>query len=349
MSSEAALPVVPPSWRLRGPLGPALRRGLFVALPVGAAALANLAIDDAYAAGLATAAMIAGFVAFDAPAGVRARWQLCVAPWLGLAAGLGVLSSQTTPTAIAALAAVGGLAGYCVAISPRMLVCGLTVALVLLIAQGFYLEPDQALPAFALGALGGLLQAGWALVGWAGGDRERGRWRPGEALRDGVTTLRAGLGLRSTAMRHAIRFGLALGVGVAFYRLVDLGPHGYWVPLTILFVLRPAEDETFERLAMRALGTLAGLALATGLAELLGERALPTAIVLTITAAFVYALLAIEYALFTIAVTVYVVLLTDVLGAAPFDAADERALATAIGIVIAAASFWAWGERGDQR
>jgi hypothetical protein len=51
-----------------------LRRGIFVALPVGIAILLDLALDDAVAGGLATAALIAGFLAFDAPARVRARW-----------------------------------------------------------------------------------------------------------------------------------------------------------------------------------------------------------------------------------------------------------------------------------
>jgi len=347
--SEATLPAVPPSWRFRGTLAPSLRRGLVVALPVGAAALAQLVIDDGYAAGLATAAMIAGFVAFDAPARVRARWQLWVAPAIGLAACLGVLSSQTTPTAVAAMALVGALAGYCVAISLRMLVAGLVAALALLIAQGLYLEPGDAPAVLALGTLGGLAQAGWAGVAWAAGDRDSGRWRLGPALRSGAAELRAGLGPGSTAMRHGIRFGIALGVGVAVYRLVDLGPHGYWVPLTILFVLRPAAGETFERLAMRAAGTLVGLAVATALAELLGEQVLPAVIVLTASAAFAYALLAIEYALFTTAITVYVVLLTDLLGAAPVEAADERGLATAIGIAIAALAFWAWGEEPVRR
>ena len=40
-------------------------------------------------------------------------------------------------------------------------------------------------------------------------------------------------------MRHAIRFGAALALGVAIYRIADFDDHGYWVPLTILFVLKP--------------------------------------------------------------------------------------------------------------
>jgi hypothetical protein len=326
-----------------------VRRGALVALPVGLGALADLFLEDAYAAGLATGALVAGFVAFDAPARIRVRWQLLVAPLIGASAAIGVLSSQEAITAALAMAAVGGLAGLCFAVSMRLLIAGLTCSLALLLAQGFYLEPADAPEALVLGTAGGLLQAATALAAWAFSDRAPGRWSLSEAAGSSMATLRANLSLGSTALRHGIRFGTALGLGVAFYRIVDLGDHGYWVPLTILFVLRPFRDETVERLAMRAAGTVAGLVLATGLAALLGEQPIPTAIVLTIAAAFSYALLAIEYALFTTAITTYVVLLTDSLGTPPIEAADERGLATAIGIAIAAVAFWAWGEADQDR
>ena len=45
-------------------------------------------------------------------------------------------------------------------------------------------------------------------------------------------------------MRHALRFGAAMAIGVAIYRLAGFDDHGYWVPLTILFVLKPDPDQT---------------------------------------------------------------------------------------------------------
>ncbi len=90
---------------------------------------------------------------------------------------------------------------------------------------------------------------------------------------------------------------------------------------------------------MRAAGTVFGLVLATGLAELLGNDLIPVTIVLVSAAALAYAFLAIEYALFTTAITVYVVLLTDTLGSSAFDAAGERGLGTVLGILVAALAF----------
>ncbi len=136
-----------------------------------------------------------------------------------------------------------------------------------------------------------------------------------------------------------MRFGVALGVGVAIYRISGFDDHGFWVPLTILFVLKPDPDQTAARIAMRAAGTVAGLLLATVLAELLGNALIETTVALTLAAALSLALLAVEYALFTTAITVYVVLLTDKLGAAPLEAAGERGLGTLLGILVAAVAF----------
>jgi hypothetical protein len=324
---------------------PAIRRGFLVAIPVAAGLLAELALDDRVAGAFATAATFCGFLAFDAPARVRARWQLLCAPAVGVSAALGVLTSQSAATAILGMGAVAVLGGYLVAVSARMGIAGLTLVLTFLVAQGLFLEPDQAWKALAIGTCGGLAQAACAAVAWAGWDR--GREPPfelGRAVAQTAAQLRASLDLRSVALRHAIRFGAALAAGVAIYRLARIDDHGYWVPLTILFVLKPDPRQTGERIAMRAAGTVAGLVLATGLAELLGDAVIPSTIVLSTAAALSFALLAIEYALFTTAITVYVVLLTDTLGAGAFEAAGERALGTVLGILVAAFAFRLFGE-----
>jgi Fusaric acid resistance protein-like len=332
---------LPPAWALRGDPMPQIRRGFLVAAPVAAGLLTELAFDDAVAGAVGTAALISGFIAFDAPARVRVRWQLCCAPAVGIVAALGVLTSQTVPTAILGMAVVATLGGYAAAVSLRVAIVGLSLVLAFLIAQGLWLEPQQAWEALAIGTCGGLAQAAWAAVAWAAADR--GRERPFELGR-AAAKLRAGLDIQDATLRHALRFGGALAIGVAIYRLVGFHDHGYWVPLTILFVLKPSAGQTSERIAMRAAGTVIGLVLATALAEVLSDAVIPSTIVLTIAAAFAFALLAIEYALFTTAITVYVVLLTDTLGSPAFDSAGERALATALGILVAALAFRVFGE-----
>ena len=322
---------------------------MLVAAPVGLILLTQLEFDDAKVGALGTATMICGFMAFDAPARVRVRWQLVCAPIVGVCAMVGVLSSQTGVTAVIAMGVVAAICGYLVAVSLRLAIGGLTFTLALLIAQGLFLGADDWDRALAYGTAGGLIQALTAAVAWAFWDREREPFRFAPAAREAVAALRANLTIRSKAMRHGLRFGAALAIGVALYRVTGFDDHGYWVPLTILFVLKPDPDQTAERIAMRAVGTVIGLLLATALAELLIDDVIVVTIVLTVAAAFAYSLLAIEYALFTTAITVFVVLLTDTLGSGPFEAAGERGLGTVLGILVAALAFRAFRDVEEVR
>jgi hypothetical protein len=333
-----AIGLIPGNWKLHSDPLPALRRGMLIALPVGVAALVDLQLDSPVAGGLSTGALLAGFIAFDAPARTRCVWQLALAPLIGAAAALGALTSEPGVLAALTMTAFACVAALAVAVSLRLAIAGMICTLALLLAQGFALQPHDAPDAFLIGAAGALAQALLSLVVtlWEGAPE---RVRPVAGARDAARTIQAALDSRSPSLRHALRWGVALGVGVGLYHVIDLGSHGYWIPLTILFVLRPAPGDTYERIAMRAAGTLAGLVLATGLAELLGRDPVANAVVLTIAAACSFALLAIQYALFTTAITVYIVMLSHALGQAAFQAADQRAIATVIGIVITAVAF----------
>jgi len=164
-----------------------------------------------------------------------------------------------------------------------------------------------------------------------------------------LAALRSNLTLRSSSARHAIRFGIALAAGVALYRALGMRDHGFWIPLTILFVMRPERDETYHRLALRALGTLLGLVVATALAEAFPGNDLVVGMVLTVSAALTFGLLTVQYALFTAAITTYVVLLTDTLGEGAFEAAGQRVIGTALGILIAFLAFLVWPNPGEGR
>lgn len=332
-----------------GEPGPSLRRGALVAVPVGLALAIELGLDAPTKGAIATGALLAGFPGLDAPAGPRAAWQAAAAPLIGLAAALGVLSSQSALLAVATMGVVGALAGYCFAVSLRLAIAGLSVSLGLLVSQGLFLEAADALPALLYATLGGLGQALWSLLVWAFADRaERGQpsgWSGPQALRG----LRENLTLSSPSMRHAIRFGAALAAGVAAYRLLGLRVHGFWIPLTILFVMRPERDETFRRLVLRAIGTAIGLVAATVAAEAFAGQELVTGALLTLAAALSFGLLTVQYALFTAAITVYVVLLSDSLGEGAFEAAGQRASGTALGILIAFLAFALWPNPEDRR
>ena len=82
---------------------------------------------------------------------------------------------------------------------------------------------------------------------------ELGLRRPGPILRANLT-------LRSSAFRHAIRLGLTVAVAAAVAEISGLA-RGYWLPLTVLFVLRPDFGSTFTRGLQRYIGTALGVVL----------------------------------------------------------------------------------------
>jgi hypothetical protein len=322
--------------------GPALRRGALVAVPVGAALILELGIGGATQGAIGTGALLAGFPGLDAPARPRAAWQAVSAPLIGLAAALGILSSHSAVAAVIAMGLLGAAAGYCFAVSLRLAILGLSVVLALMIAQGLFLPVEEAGPALLYGTAGGLLQAAWSLVVWLVADRAAQGQESGWDWAAARAALRSNLTLRSSSAGHALRFGLALAAGVALYRLLGMTVHGYWIPLTILFVMRPEREETYHRLVLRALGTVLGLLLATSIAEAFPDQDLLFGVVLAVAAALTYGLLTVQYALFTAAITTYVVLLTVTLGEPAFEAAGQRASGTALGIAIALLAFLLW-------
>jgi hypothetical protein len=319
--------------------GPAIRRGFLLSVPIGLLLVLELGFDTASAGALATGALVNGFPGMDAPARPRAGWQAAGAPLIGIAAALGILSSQTAPTAVLALGLLGALAGYCFCVSLRLAILGLSVTLAMLIAQGLLLPAGDALPALAYGTLGGLAQVAWSLLVWVAIDRAAGEPEKAWSTPAALAALRSNLSLDSTPARHAIRFGAALAAGVATYRLLGMDDHGYWIPLTILFVMRPQRGETDHRLVLRAVGTVLGLIVATAVAEAFGGDELVIGAALTVAAALSFGLLTVQYALFTAAITTYVVVISTVIGEPAFRAVDERATGTVLGILIA---FLAW-------
>jgi hypothetical protein len=336
--------VISDSWRLRGDAAPALRRGLLVAAPVGIAALIELELKTPATGAITVGASITGFVAFDAPARTRVWWQLGVAPLIGAAAVLGALTGDSAGLAIPTMSVCAGVGAMTRAISPRAAIAAINCVLALLIAQGLALEVHDTPRILALGAAGALAQSAVSLlVALVQGGLELPH--PLDGLRSAVPAVRANLNLASPVMRHALRSAGALGTAVGAYHVFQFGIHGYWIPLTALFVLTSDWTQTYERIWMRAAGTAVGLAAATALALLIDDHIAANVALLTVSAAVAYAMLRLEYALFTLAITIYIVTIAHAMGESAVDAVGERALGTAIGIGIVVVAFALWRER----
>jgi uncharacterized membrane protein YccC len=163
---------------------------------------------------------------------------------------------------------------------------------------------------------------------------------PFAAVRRTFERLLANCSRSSIYARHAIRLSVTLTLAAIVQHLVPLA-HAQWIALTVALVLRPDFSSTFTRGVGRVGGTVAGAILASIIAAFHpGEAGY---IVLAIAfAAGGFALFNVSYALFSIAITGYVVFLLAFGGAPEHTSALDRVVATAIGGVLALVAYGAW-------
>jgi len=170
------------------------------------------------------------------------------------------------------------------------------------------------------------------------------RARPVPALppiRDGLMTLWANLSLESSVCRHGLRLAATLALATAASHAFAI-PRGYWASITVLLVLKPEFGETYVRGVGRIAGTLAGAGIVVALVAMLGSH---PAVVTSLLLAFVfssYLLFRVNYAVFTLCITGYVVLLLYLAGVPGTMAAEYRALNTVIGGALALIVYRLW-------
>jgi len=200
----------------------------------------------------------------------------------------------------------------------------------------------------AVDALLGQVRAAWRTAGLLTSKSSRTSalprftpLRPRPPIGDAFTTLRANLTLQSTACRHALRLAAAIAITDTIYRVMNL-PRGYWMPMTALLVLKPDFHDTFARGVARIAGTILGAGMATLIVRELEPG--PSALAVFVLA-FVwgcYAVFRVNYALFTVCVTGYVVFILRLSGVAEMTAATTRAIDTVAGGTLALAIYAIW-------
>lgn len=156
-----------------------------------------------------------------------------------------------------------------------------------------------------------------------------------------LETLRANLSLDSSAFRHAIRLAVMVAIGEALGRGF-YWRRSYWLPMTIVLVLKPEFTTTFSRGLLRIAGTVAGLLLATTLFHLL-----PLTVTSQILLIFAFTFLLrwagpANYGILAIAVSALIVLLIAVAGISPKDVILARGWNTAAGGALALFAYWVW-------
>ena len=174
-------------------------------------------------------------------------------------------------------------------------------------------------------------------LGWRGGGTDLGR--PGQ--RAALVTLRASLGPSSEAGRHALRLAAVSGVTEALVLAARLG-HGYWGVITVFIVLKPDYGSTLQRGLQRAAGTIAGAWLGVATAGLVrvGDPAMLAGIAVSLIVA--YAVFTVNYLLYAVFLTDFLVVLLALLGLPAEQTALARLSWTGIGVVLAVAGYLLW-------
>lgn len=209
-----------------------------------------------------------------------------------------------------------------------------------LVSSAFHTNARGALARSGLIFAGGLLQTAvsGAVVRWSERGCATDAVPPGPGLWESVGGLRQCLSLRTPVCLYSLRMAVVVTIAAEVYRHVNY-LSGYWIPMTTLLVVRAHAVQTLTRGVMRVAGTLVG----AGMAGLIAAHLHPTPTVLAALLVFfawwAYAVLNVNYALFTLNLTAYIVFLLSLSGLPPAEVVHRRAAYTALGGALALLAY----------
>jgi uncharacterized membrane protein YccC len=149
-----------------------------------------------------------------------------------------------------------------------------------------------------------------------------------------VAAVRGHLTWSSPVLRHAVRLASATALGIAVARFADV-PHGYWIPLTVVMVLRPETAHTYTRCVGRIAGNVVGIVVASAMILLLHPTGFAAAALAVVFLGVAYAVSDFGYLALSAALAAAIVFLIDIGGAEGASAIGDRMLATLIGGTLA--------------
>ena len=164
---------------------------------------------------------------------------------------------------------------------------------------------------------------------------------PRAPLRTAGRLLRRHLSLHAPTGRYAVVLALSVGVLDLIARRLDL-PNGYWAPMTLLILLKPAFRDTLKRGVQRVLGTLFGAGAATLAAAFLRPSEPLTAVMITASAFGAYTLLRVNYLAYSLCMTAYIAFMLTLAGIPEPVVALNRIVSTVAGGLAALAVHSAW-------
>lgn len=128
----------------------------------------------------------------------------------------------------------------------------------------------------------------------------------------------------------AIRMAITIAIATEIYRRLGV-QSGYWIPMTALLVQKPAFSETLSRAFLRVGGTLAGAVISTIFLVHIHPNLFYLAVIATFFALCSYTTNTVNYGLYTLFLTSYIVFLLS-LNVLPGPViAHRRAVSTVLG------------------
>nr|WP_284700764.1 FUSC family protein [Robbsia betulipollinis] len=150
------------------------------------------------------------------------------------------------------------------------------------------------------------------------------------ALRPPDTSKKSIATTRPVALATALRSSLS-SVLASVAALVLLLRNGYWAPMTALAVLKPSLHDEFHSVLQRCLGTIVGATIASGCVYLSRDNPVTLMTMTCVLAACAYSLQRVNYFLFSLCLTAFIVFLLSVARPQELDLLIHRVTATLLG------------------
>jgi uncharacterized membrane protein YccC len=308
--------------------GFAIRNAASVAILLGAGVLADEVHAGAVAGG---AALIVGFADVGDTRRHRAAAMLVTAVLAAISTLVGDLISDSEVAALFATGLWGIGTGLLVAGGPITGVVGVSATVGLIVFAGSPTGPHAPVELAGFALAGGVFQSVVAaLVPTRSGYPVHPH--PLSHLREAIA---AAVSWSDPVGRHAVRLGLALSAATAIDRVLPVD-RGYWIPITVLFVMRPEAGRTRTRILQRFLGTVLGLLVITLVVSILEPDDLVLAVLCAACTVPAYAYLWVDYTRFNAGLAAAMVALAAILGLPEPIAALNRLIDNIVGLGVIA-------------
>lgn len=161
-----------------------------------------------------------------------------------------------------------------------------------------------------------------------------------------IRPLRANLNWKSPALRHALRTAVTAALPLAF-TMFWFTPYDHWLTITVVATMQPYFSLTYTRAIERIVGTAAGGLIAAGVG-LVCTSPLAIAAAMFPLAMLAFAVRAVSFGLFMMALTPLIVLLVETGSSDTGEwtiALARAALTTIGGLIAVGANFLLWPSR----